>query len=414
MGAFSIFSDKKKKAEANNGTRYRRLGTITTISKLGCLLLLLVIVLVGFSFHTDEINMDNFKYLANALTGDSVQVVQYKSLYYDNSEHNRFALVRGDLAVINNSGSTVYSLSGERKSADAALKMDDPQVLSSAKFIYVYDLGGTELVIKNALETVKTIRYSYGIKGVSVTDSGYIAVASSEKTTRSTVFVYDDKYREVYKLSFGSQYTLAIDVNENANRLVTASITANNGIFVTELGLYSLTQKEPLKIMAFEGEYPYRAVFNENGGFMLLTDKAIRFFDESGEETAHTEFGISGIDSYYINDGYFIRMYSDAAMTAEEKLELYDGNSGKLIYSKAYPRGIRLARCYDKYLFVVSDGMLNAVRLEDEELRTAAAGSDVLELIPLEEDNLLVLTHGTGDVINCMELFVKGEEVSEQ
>lgn len=414
MGAFSVFSGKKKKKDTDSSTHYRRLSTVTMISKFSVLLLTLIMVLWGFSFHTDEINMDNFKYLVNSLSGDNVQVTKYNTLYYDKSEDNRFAFVRGDLAVVNSNGSTVYSLNGERKSADVALKTDDPQVLWSAKYMYIYDLGGKEFVIKNSLDTVKTLSFNYAIRGAAVTDSGYFAVASNEKTTRSSVFVYDDKYREVYKRSFGSQYTLAVDINDSADRLLTASVAAVGGNFVTELGLYPLTDESTLASISFEGEYPYRVCFNKDNGFMMLTDKGCRFFDKDGALLSFTEFGITGIDDFEIDEHGFIRMYSSATMSAEETIELYSGADGSLLYADSYEKGVRLARCHGDYLYVVSDSLLYAVRLSDGEIRSTTVEPDVLELLTVEKDRLLVLTEGTGDVYNIAELFNDIKEESAE
>jgi len=414
LGAFSIFSGKKKKADTDSGTRYRRLSTAAMLGKFSVLLLGLLLVLWGFSFHTDEINMDNFKYLINSLNGDNVQTTKYSTLYYDKNEENRFAFVRGDLAVVNSNGSTVYSLSGERKSADSILKMDDPQVLWSAKYMYIYDLGGTEFVVKNSTETVKTINYNYPIRAAAANDSGFFAVASNEKTTRSSVFVYDDKYREVYKRSFGSQYTVAVDINEGAGRLLTASVYATDGNFVTELGLYPLKDESTLACLSFEGEYPYRVCFNNDDGFMLFTDKGCRFFDAEGKLISFTEFGLTGIDDFGINEHGFIRMYSSATMSAEETIELYDGKSGKLLYGDSYEKGVRLARCHGDYLYVVSDGLLYAVRLSDGEIRSTPVGLDVLELLTVEKDTLLVLTEGVGEVYEISGLFTEDKEESAE
>ena len=413
MGALTVFGGKKKNNDSDTGIHYRRMGTIITISKFLTLLLLLLVVLWGFSFHTDQINMDNFKYLVNSLTGDNIQVDKYKTIYYDSNEHNKFTLVRGDLAVVNGSGCTVYGLNGQRKAADSSVKMDNPQVVTGSKYMYIYDLGGNELVIKNALETVKTLRYNYAIRDVAATDDGYIAVASSEKTTRSTVFVYDEKYREVYKRSFGSQYTQTIDLSGDESKLLTASVYANNGVFITELGLYSLKQEDAIATLQFKEEYPYKAVFTENGGFMLMTDKCCRFFDGEGKLISTAEFGLTGIDSYGINGEGFMRMYSSATMSAEETIELYDGKSGKLLLTESYEKGIRLARYFDGHLFVVSDGTLCITRIEDGEKAYYEVSIDVIEILPIENTTVFVLTHGTGGDLDYGKLFNANAEVSE-
>lgn len=412
MGMFSVFGGKEKKKSTDSGTYYRRLGTAFTILKLLCILLTIIVVLMGFSFHTDQINMDNFRYLMNSLGTETTESLVYKSIYYDSSEENKFALVRGDLAVVNSSGSAVYSLAGQRKSADASLRMDNPEVLSGAKYMYIYDLGGTEFIIKDTLDTVETKRYSYPIRAAAATASGYFTVVSAEKATRSTVFVYDDKYREVYKCSFGSLYTLTVDLNDNADRLLCGSFTAEDGQFITEVALYSLSEKEPVFTYTCLDEYPYKVQFTHDGGFMLLTDKGCRFFDNSLKCVAFNEISEDALESYYLDESHFIEVFSTSEMTAEEKIKVY-GKDGGMLWEGVFALGVRLAECDGNYLFVISGSELLAVDLESVEKRHAEVESDVLDLLPVEDGNILVLAEGSGYVLDYGALFEKRTEESE-
>lgn len=405
MGAFSVFKGKTKEETKDSGAYYRRLKTAFTICKLCCMLGVILLVLYGFSFRTDEINRDNFRYLLNSLGNDQVQSSEYQTLYFDSNDNNRFVLVRGDLAVVNSSGSSVYTLSGTRQSADSTLRMDNPELMSSAKFMYIYDLGGTELVVKNTLETVKTINYNYPIRAAAAADTGYFAVVSSEKTTRSTVFVYDDKYREVYKCSFGSQYTLSVDLGGDATRLLTASVFAEGGDYVTEVAVYSLSEKEPLVRRTVKGEYPYKACFTDSG-FALLTDVGCHFYDGSGEELSFLAFGDEGIDTYYMDRGHFIRQYSTSTMTSAEELEVYD-SKGNAVYKHSFADGVRFASCDGDYLFVISGINMLTVRLEDGEVKTTPAQTGVLKLLPVGDKKVLVLTEGTGNVFDYGALFIE-------
>lgn len=411
MGLFSVFGASEKK---NNGgdAYYRRISKVFTLLKLLCILLLILSVLLGFSFRTDEISMDNFRYLFNTLGSDNTQNLAYKNIYYDSSDQNSFALIRGDLAVVNSGGSAVYSLSGQRKSADSSLKMDNPTVLSGAKYMYIYDLGGTELVIKDTLDTVDTKKYSYPIRAAAVTDGGYFTVVSSEKSTRSTVFVYDDKYREVYKRSYGTLYTTSADLNDDASRLLCASFTAEDGKFVTEALLYSLTAEDPLFTYTCEGEYPYKVQFTKSGGFMLLTDKGCRFFNSNLDCVAFCEFGSDGIDGFYMDDSHFAELISASAMTAEKQIRVY-GENGEVLLEKFFSDGIGLASCDGDFLFTVSGGALFVTDLASGEERNTSIANDVLDLLPIGDRSILVLTEGEGYVLNYGELFNKETEVSE-
>lgn len=412
MGAFSIFSGKETKKTNDCGMYYRRLSLIFTICKFAMVLGLIITILIGFSFHTDQINMDNFRYLMNSVGAEDAKDLSFKTLYYDSSDDNKFIMVRGDLAVVNSSGSTVYTLAGQRKSADATLRMDNPDVLASAKYMYIYDLGGTELIVKDTINTVETIRYDYPIRAAAATDIGKFAVVSREKTTRSTVFVYDDKYREVYKCSFRDLNTVSIDLSEDGESLICTSFTADEGEFLTQLAIYSLSGKEPVVTLSYRDEYPYKACFTENGGYMLLTSKGCRFYDVFNSCTATLTFGDEEMDSFYMDDSYFIQQSSVSAMTAEEILKVYN-TAGKLLWQGSFEHGIKLAECAGDYLFTVSGTDLAVVRLSDGETAHAQTEEDMLDIMPIGEDNALLLTKGSANVLDYGGLFNKEMEESE-
>lgn len=409
MGAFSVFGGKKQKT-VDGKSYYHRISVYFALAKYLCLIMVLATLLYGVSFRTDEINADNFRYLLSFLGDGESETKTYSPVYYDNNETNRFALVRGDLAVVSNSGVAVYGLSGVRRSVDTSFKMDEPEVLSSAKYMYIYDLGGTEVVVKSTLETVQILSYDFPLRAAAATDNGYFAAVSEKKTSRSTVFVYDDSLREVYNCSYSSLYTLSVDLNSDASRLVTASVEAEGGEFVTTLYLYSLTEQEPLVKETVTGEYPYRVSFGEGGEIVLLTDKCCRFYDKDGKIVSTLEFGEEGISGYDLGDRYFIRKYPLSTLSAAVRLEAYSLADGSLVWTKDFEQGLRLAKNHGGYLFCATEKSLTVMDMEKGEERLADTEEAVTELLPVEEGKVLLLTEGIGSVFNYRELFeLKGE-----
>lgn len=410
MGVFSVFGSKKQKTLDGKGY-YHRISVFFAFAKYLCLIMVLATLLYGVSFKTDDINADNFRYLLSFIGDGDNDEGAYSPIYYDNNETNRYALVRGDLAVVSNSGVAVYSLSGARRSVDTGFKMDAPEVMSSAKYAYIYDLGGAEVVVKSTLETVKTLNYDFPLRGATAADNGYFAVISEKKTSRSTVFVYDDSQREVYNCSYSSLYTLSIDLNDDASRLVTASVEAVGGEFVTTVYLYSLTEKEPLAKETVTGEYPYRVSFGAGGEITLLTDRSCRFYDKNCKSVSVLEFGEQGISGYDMGNRYFVRKYPLSTLSAAVKLEVYSVADGSLVWQKDFEQGLRLAKTVGNYLFCASDKSLTVTDVEKGEERVVDTEEGVVAILPVEEGKALMLTEGVGHVMNYGELFeLKGEE----
>lgn len=415
MGVFSVFGIKGKEKVKDGAAYYAHLHTVSAVLKYVCLVLCLAVLLYGFSFRGGEINSDNFNYLLTYLGEGEVDTESYKTIYFDNNGTNRFAIVRGNLAVVNDSGSAVYTLGGVRCSVDSTLRLDGPQVISGAKYMYIYDLGGTELVVKNALETLHTITYNYPIRGAAATDSGCFAVISEEKTSRSSVYVYDESFRLVYDCAYGSLYTLSVDLNATADRLLTASVEAENGEFVTTLYLYSTDSEEALVKQRIAGEYPYRVMFTENGGFTLLTDTCLRVYDKDADLTATVDFSDKGITKYSLDSTYFVRQYAISTLSAAVRVEVYGLSDGALVWAKDFENGVRLAKSCGGKVFIASGSELSIVFPAYGEECSVTCEDEAVDVLDIGEGKALIVFDGMAKSLDYNELLErKGNDVWAQ
>lgn len=415
MGVFSVFGGKGKEKEKSGSAYYHRLSTVSAVLKYVCLILCLAILLYGFSFRGSEINSDNFNYLLTYLGEGEVDTESYKTVYFDDNDTNRFAIVRGNLAVVNDSGSAVYTFGGVRCSVDSTLRLDSPQVISGAKYMYIYDLGGTELIVKNALETLHTISYSYPIRGAVATDSGCFAVISEEKTSRSSVYVYDESFRVVYDCAYGSLYTLSVDLNATADRLLTASVDAEEGEFVTTLYLYSTDSEEALAKQRITGEYPYKVAFTENGGFALLTDICLRIYDGNANLKATVDFTDKGITGFNMDKSYFVRQYAISTLSAAVRVEVYSLADGSLAWAKDFENGVRLAKSCGENVFVASGSELFVVSSADGEERATVCEDEAVDVLDIGDGKALIIFGGMAKSLDYGALFErKGNEIWAQ
>jgi len=146
---------------------------------------------------------------------------------------------------------------------------------------------------------------------------------------------------------------------------------------------------------------------------VLLTDKACRFYDEKGEEKAVLEFGAEGISRYSMGDTYFLRQYPLSALSAATRLEAYRLSDGKRVFVKDYEQGLRLAKTEGEYLFTSFGNELVVTRPEEGDERTVTAEEEVTELLPIDEEKIVLLTDGTGNVLDYKGLFETKGESSE-
>ena len=206
MSAFSIFTDRKKQkkntetptVEQYYEKKARRVSHLRYI----CLLLTVLFVVYGFAAHGDVLTAENFRYMLKFLDLTEVDVSETAEVRYDYGESNRGALFKGDLAVLNTDGLTVYSREAGtvgNKMFSESFRMEDPRLVATTQNIFAYDLGGNEVRMFNSYSQLARLSMDYPIYGFSAVDSGHFAVITAEKNYRTAIYVYDAYARQIYK-----------------------------------------------------------------------------------------------------------------------------------------------------------------------------------------------------------------------
>lgn len=419
MSVFSIFSEKGKQKAKKNLTAeeyYLRLARTVTAFKYGFILILVVFVAYCVTFRSDEITLDNFKYISKVIDVNSqITPSDGDLLYFDADETNEFGLVRGDLAVANNDGLSVYTLAGSRL-LKSNFKFDCPVVLQSEKNVFVYDLGGTELKIFSSYANVETQSYAYPILGATVNSKGGFAVISSERGYRSALFVYDEYYRPVYRQYFGEIYLTATDINDDGTELFTAAVKSVNGENTTVVNRFSVNEEQPLYELTIAGEYPWKISYCLDGGFSLLTDKALRIYNSDMECIRSLSFDGKSLSDCTLSDSFVILSFSPSALSGSKELCVYSTEDGEELYRAVYPDGLKDLKVLNDRIYVLSASELSVISSNEQDgLFKRGVDGVYTSVLPINESYALVMSAGSAEVVYTTEatLQLQSEDPSE-
>lgn len=294
MSAFSIFTDRKKQkkntetptVEQYYEKKARRVSHLRYI----CLLLTVLFVVYGFAAHGDVLTAENFRYMLKFLDLTEVDVSEMAEVRYDYGESNRGALFKGDLAVLNTDGLTVYSREAGtvgNKMFSESFRMEDPRLVATTQNIFAYDLGGNEVRMFNSYSQLARLSMDYPIYGFSAVDSGHFAVITAEKNYRTAIYVYDAYARQIYKRLLSNTYIDYIALSPDGSRFLALGHESGGGYLRTLLQVYSVKEEDPLFSATYTGELPLMVGYMENGDYAVLTGSAVRFYD--GESNTPTE-----------------------------------------------------------------------------------------------------------------------------
>lgn len=383
MGAFSVFKDKKSKKNKQETptveAHYIKLARRTSLLRYTVLVLVVLFAVYSFSFHSNEITVDNFEYMMKFLNVDEEAETHKNSLIaFDGSKGNRGLIYKGDLAILNENGLTVTGWDGDVILRET-FTFDHPKMIENGINVFCYDLGGKELRIFNSYSQLARTSYDYPVYWVSAATSGEYAVVSSAKGYRSAVYVYDKEFRIRYSRLFGDKYVDFVAISPDGQKFVTAAHYSKSGNLVTQLSLFSITAEDALFTQEFIGEIPL-GIYYTDSGYCLLTTDTMRTFDSENTVVAEVSFAGRDLLSGKVFGSRSLINYALEGLSGGTETVVYRPD-GSVEFSKRFDTSLSDAIICGNKLYTLSPGALTVCDI--------ASGTDTVYSIPTSYSSLV-------------------------
>lgn len=291
MGAFSGFRDKKKSKQETPTVEayYNGLARKASLVRYAVLIFAVVFAVYSFSFHPNEITIENFEYMMKFLNVNEEENTHAGSLIaFDGSKGNRGLIYKGDLAILNENGLTVAGWDGDIILREV-FTFDHPKMIENGINIFCYDIGGKEVRIFNSYSQLSKLSFDYPVYWVTASANGEFAVVSSAKGYRSAVYVYDKDFRIRYSRLFGDKYVDFAAISPDGQSFLTAAHYSKNGNLVTQISKFNINQENAVYSTEFIGEVPL-GIYYTDGGYCLLTTDTLRMLDNDNNITGEVGF----------------------------------------------------------------------------------------------------------------------------
>ena len=403
MGVFSIFNEKKqgkaKKETPSVARYYRSLAVRTTVLRYFCILLTALVVVYGFSFRRDVLTIDNLRYMLKFVNlGSDAQETLGTRATFDLSDDNVGALFKGDVAVLNGEGLSIYSWDSEKTLA-ASFQYDHPKMISTPASLFCCDIGGNELRVFNSYSQLYAQSYEYPIYWLAAAENGSYAVLTSAKGYRSGIYVYDEYFRQVYAHLFGDKYIDYAALSRDGKEFVTAAHYVEGGGMVTLLMRFSVSSEEPLFQASFPSELPFGVFYMENGAYALLTSKALRIYDAQDTMTAEIIFGEKSLLGYEFSDKYAIITYNIPGLSGGTELIVYRPD-GTIAATRSFDGALLDKKLENDRLAVLTPGALTICDLTGGAADQIRALERDVKQIFLSEGKVYTFTGGEAQILD--------------
>lgn len=239
--------------------------------------------------------------------GTSEQEEEYT---YDAASSNRFVILGDRLVVLSDTSLRLLGRGGE-EIWSTQVKMNTPALASGGSRAVAYDVGGTELYVldENGLLLELTADTEYPFLAATLNDEGWLAVTSQKQGYKGSVTVYSADLEEQPVMVFDSSDRFVTDayVTDDCKRLAAVTLGQENGVFVSNIVLYSLEKAGEVEPI---GDYDVSdglvlAIGQQGDRLVTVADTCLSLADRNGEDQVRYDYSGGYLREYALEgDGF--------------------------------------------------------------------------------------------------------------
>lgn len=386
-GALVKNIERRRAAEREPNPYYLKVARGYRYAKYVAILLLAVFVVYVVIAYGSYITYDNLMYLIKDFNTESAgDGANFSYVKYDEQQNMSFTLYNGELAVLGSGGLALYSAGGS-KTLEYFTSYSTPMLEMSDKYVLAYDMGGTGYSLYTSIARVVNRQADQVIMGSAVSDSGAYALITRSSTSKFKVSLYSPTLN-LQANYYKDNYVADAAISPDGKNIVIASYSLSGYDYACEIMLCSSTESEPLATLNVNGACPYKVEYLEGGGFTVVCDTCIIFFDESGNILGRYYYSNSTLSAVATNGEYTVVALTENSVGNENTIVLLD-REGKQVYSTKISKTVKDVSISSGHIVYVLSG--DSVIRINPDLTTDTRGytSNVKKIIAFDKYVLL-------------------------
>ncbi len=352
---------------------------IKIANKYGILKYITVLLAVGFALlmltvYSGDITSENFQYLLKDLDITGIgSGGTFETVIYNGGTGTSFTIYRGELAVVNSGSTMLYKPSGA-VSFSKTNKFYNPRLLTSDKYLLVYDRGETtnSYTIYNSFAELHVGKYEYPITIAALSDNGAYAIVTRDETYRSVVYVYDSnfKLRNEIKLE---KYVTSLSLTDDGSKVAITSVYDKNGGYETEILVLGINAQTPDYTAREEGRLCLSSRWLDNGNLMVMYSDGVNVYSPEGETASTLEMTGLLSHKYALGDTLMVSAYNNTVLGYDKTVNVYNENAEQIFSTtmdgellKILPHGTRVCLLFEDRVVMIDteDGSMYSGRIE--------------------------------------------------
>ncbi|MBR6513760.1 MAG: hypothetical protein IKT46_02885 [Clostridia bacterium] len=376
-------------------------------AKFISIILLVVFILFMISVFRSDVTLENFKYLVRFFSSaNTVYSGDYESIYYDTTGVIDVDMFNSDFVTVKSDSIDLYDMNGSNV-ASYEINQVSPTVVTKGKYMLVYDLGGQNARLFNNFSLLTTQSYDYPISCAAISGDGMYAIVTESLEYQSVIHLYDHNFNLVSKM-YKDKYITDIRIDSQGKRLVCTAVIAKDGDFVSEVVTYApYTDKEESSTV-FQGSFAVSCGFFSDGGYAVLTDGALVFFDRNNKTAVEHPLGNTVPTNCLIMDNYAVLCYNENIVGSQTHVSIFD-TKGEIILDTSVSDKILDTAFFMEDLYLLTDGKLNFINMKTGEQMSCNIESSATSVHLSDKNSVVIGYSNMAQPYKTAELF-SGED----
>ena len=337
------------------------------MAKYITLCVLVVFLLATIVLFRDEITVENLRYLVKDFEmGDNVNLGSTDTVTFDSDLQVNLALYKGDLVVAGSTYFTLSDLQGNRRLSESS-SFSNPVIVSSDKYLLVYGLSEYTYTIYNTFSKLHSDTFNYPITCAAVSDSGKYAIVTRSAEYRSVVYIYNESFERIGAV-YKDKYVMDVQFNKDGSELLITSLFSKDGSYSTEIVNYVPFSESASSTITVDGSMPLKTGYNKDGGYSIVYDNKIEFYDKDFILKNTYEFPANLLlITSIVGDEYTVITYNENIVGDDIKVCAFNSNGEMVLDASADGKPKKL-KCRDDNVFVLLEGKICKIASKAEML----------------------------------------------
>ena len=289
--------------------------------------LLAVTVLLCVIFAGDELTVYNVRYLMKHFDVNSEgNAGNFTTLKYESDASYAFGYYKDDFVIVNSTDIDYYDMKGNSVMSDS-ISMSSPRVITTEKYLYVYDQGNVSYSVYDSFFNVKSDTLDYPIRDMSASNDGSYVIVTRNLEYRGVVYIYDKNFtlkNEILKDKLIFDAAFAADGSRVA---ILSAETSERGEFYAEIQTIIPGRADAEFTKVIEDCFPVSAGFFDDGNLGVLCQDRFIVFDPAGEQVGEYLFYDNTPTAGVFNGNDAVVSFSENVIGVDSRLLVFDSSA---------------------------------------------------------------------------------------